>query len=283
MKNYKGIIMCGGQGSRVKPFSNILSKHWIPIHDKPMIYYSLSVLMLAKIREIFFIADRENIKFYKRFFSNGNWLGLKINYIIQKKPLGISNGIQLASKFIYKSNICLILGDNFFYGSDLTKNLNIAKNNKCTFFTYEVSNPNDYGVFVKAKNKIFEKPKNYMGNKIVPGLYFFPNSSLKISKKLKISNRKEYEITDLINVYLKKKQYKVYNLKRGINWVDLGNYEKITETSSFISTIEKRNSNKIACLEEISLKNKWIKKIDIKSSLKRYGHTPYFNYIKTLI
>lgn len=282
MKDYKGIIMCGGQGSRVKPFSNILSKHWIPIHDKPMIYYSLSVLMLAKIREICFIADKENIKYYKKFFKNGEWLGLKIKYIIQKKPLGICNGIQLSTKFVSKSNLCLVLGDNFFYGSDLTKNLNKAKNNKCTFFTYEVSNPNEYGVFVKSKNQIIEKPKSNMGNRIVPGLYFLPNSSINLSKKLKISDRQEFEISDLLNLYIKKKKFKVYELNRGISWVDLGNYEKITETSFFISTLEKRNSNKIACLEEISLKNKWIKKIDLNSSLKRYGYTSYFNYLKKL-
>ena len=286
MKYNKAILLAGGQGTRLRPTTNLINKHLLPIYDKPMIFYSLSIIMLSKIRNICIVSDLNTLNILKNFFGSGEWLGLKLSYIEQKKSLGIANGISLAKKFINKSNFCLMLGDNFFYGSDLTNYLKLAQeeNKDGKIFSYEVKNPSDFGVIYKKKNniKIFEKPKKYLGNKIVTGLYFLPNYAIDLANETKFSNRGEMEVTNILNYLLKKNKCKVYNLKRGIKWLDMGTIENLVGATEFIKNIEFNNAKKIASLEEISLKNKWLKKIDFKFFRKKYGNTDYFRYLKKL-
>ncbi len=286
MKYNKAILLAGGQGTRLRPTTNLINKHLLPIYDKPMIFYSLSIIMLSKIRDICIVSDLNTLNILENFFGSGEWLGLKLSYIEQKKSLGIANGISLAKKFINKSNFCLMLGDNFFYGSDLTNYLKLAQkeNKDGKIFSYEVKNPSNFGVIYKKKNniKIFEKPKKYLGNKIVTGLYFLPNYAIDLAKETKFSHRGEMEISNILNYLLKKNKCKIYNLKRGIKWLDMGTIENLVGATEFIKNIEFNNAKKIASLEEISLKNKWIKKIDIKFFRKKYGNTDYFRYLKKL-
>ncbi len=284
MKFDKGILLAGGNGNRLKPLTNLLNKHLLPVFDKPMIFYSLSVLMLAKIRKICIVTNEESINAFKFFFQNGKWLGLDITYQIQRKSIGIANGITLCKKFIGKSNFAMCLGDNFFFGSDFTGFLEKAQKDKhlCKIFSYEVANPSDYGVLSEKKLKIYEKPKKFISKKIVPGLYFLPNKAIKISKFIKKSKRGEYEITDVLNEIFKSKNTKIYDLRRGITWMDLGTLESINKASNFVQIVQENNKNLIGCLEEIALKNKWIKKPDYKFFKKKYGNTFYFKYLKNL-
>jgi len=285
MKFDKGILLAGGNGSRLRPLTNLLNKHLLPIYDKPMIFYSLSILMLAKIRKICIVTNEESIHAFENFFQDGKWLGLDITYKIQKKSIGIANGITLCKEFIGKSNFAMCLGDNFFFGSDFTGFLERAQNEEhvCKIFSYEVQNPSDYGVLSEKKEiKIYEKPKKFISKKIVPGLYFLPNSALKISESSKKSKRGEYEITDVLNKIFKTKKVKIYNLKRGITWMDLGTLKSINKASNFVKIIQENNKNLIGCLEEISLKNRWIKKLDYKFFKEKYGESYYFKYLKSL-
>tara|TARA_Y100000590_G_scaffold290208_1_gene326647 strand:- start:212 stop:1072 length:861 start_codon:yes stop_codon:yes gene_type:complete len=286
MKYNKAILLAGGQGTRLRPTTNLINKHLLPIYDKPMIFYSLSIIMLSKIRNICIVSDSNTLNILKNFFGSGKWLGLRLSYIEQKKSLGIANGISLAKKFINKSNFCLMLGDGFFYGSDLTNYLKLAQkeNKDGKIFSYEVKNPSYFGVIHEKKNsiKIFEKPKKFLGNKIVTGLYFLPGYALDLAKKTKFSNRGEMEITNILNHLLKKNKCKIYHLKRGIKWLDMGTIENLVGATEFIKNVELNNANKIACLEEIAFKNKWLKKIDLKFFRKKYGNTDYFRYLKKL-
>ena len=285
MKFDKGILLAGGNGSRLKPLTNLLNKHLLPIYDKPMIFYSLSILMLAKIRKICIVTNEESIYAFQNFFKDGGWLGLNITYKIQRKSIGIANGIALCKNFIGKSSFVTCLGDNFFFGSDLSGFLERAQNEEhlCKIFSYEVNNPSDYGVLSINKNiKIYEKPKKFISKKIVPGLYFLPNNAVKICEFIKKSKRGEYEITDVLNRIFKSKKIKIYNLKRGITWMDLGTLESINKASNFVQIIQENNKNLIGCIEEISLKNKWIKKLDYNFLRKKYGNSYYFKYLKTL-
>lgn len=286
MKYNKAILLAGGQGTRLRPTTNLINKHLLPIYDKPMIFYSLSIIMLSKIRDICIVSDLNTLNILKNFFGSGKWLGLRLSYIEQKKSLGIANGISLTKKFINKSNFCLMLGDNFFYGSDLTNYLKLAQkeNKDGKIFSYEVKNPSYFGVLHERKNgiKIFEKPKKFLGNKIVTGLYFLPSYALDLAKKTKFSNRGEMEITNILNYLLKKNKCKIYHFKRGIKWLDMGTIENLVGATEFIKNVELNNANKIACLEEIAFKNKWLKKIDLKFFRKKYGNTDYFRYLKKL-
>ena len=284
----KGIILAGGTGSRLSPLTKIINKQLLPLYDKPLIFYPLSILMLAGIRDILIITNpNEDINF-KKILGNGSNFGIKIQYLAQNKPNGLPEAFIIGEKFINKKNVALILGDNFFYGQGFTKRLKQQTKAKSgsTMFTYQVNNPEDYGIVEMKKDKILnirEKPKNSKSNLAITGLYFFDHNVVNISKKLKPSKRGELEIVDLLKEYLKRKKLKIEYMGRGSAWLDTGNAESLFETSQFISNIEKRQGLKIACLEEIALNNKWISKNIIKKQINFYGNCEYSRYLKKLI
>ena len=284
----KGIILAGGTGSRLSPLTKIINKQLLPLYDKPLIFYPLSILMLAGIRDILIITNpNEDINF-KKILGDGTNFGIKIQYLTQNKPNGLPEAFIIGEKFINKKNVALILGDNFFYGQGFTRRLKQKTKIKSgsTIFTYQVNNPEDYGIVEMKNDKILnirEKPKNSKSNLAITGLYFFDHNVVNISKKLKPSKRKELEIVDLLKEYLKRKKLKIEYMGRGSAWLDTGNAESLFETSQFISNIEKRQGLKIACLEEIALNNKWISKIIIKKQINFYGNCEYSRYLKKLI
>ncbi len=283
----KGIILAGGFGTRLSPLTKAVNKQLLPIHDKPMIFYPLSVLMLANIREILMITNPGQINNFKNLLGDGSRFGIKINYIIQNKPKGLPDAFNLGSSFISNDNIALILGDNFFYGQSLTKKLEKSALFKsgATIFLKEVNEPQNFGV-AKIKNnkieKIVEKPKKYISKSAITGLYFFDKNVVKFVKKLKPSKRKELEITDLINQYKKDKKLKFELIGRGAIWSDAGKIEDLNNVSNFVRSVEKVQGIKIACLEEIALSKKWITKNLITKNLKFYGNNDYSNYLKNL-
>ena len=284
----KGIILAGGTGSRLSPLTKIMNKQLLPLYDKPLIFYPLSILMLAGIRDILIITNpNEDINF-KKILGNGSNFGVKIQYLAQNKPNGLPEAFIIGEKFINKKNVALILGDNFFYGQGFTRRLKQKTKIKSgsTIFTYQVNNPEDYGIVEMKNDKIInirEKPKNSKSNLAITGLYFFDHNVVNISKKLKPSKRKELEIVDLLKEYLKRKKLKIEYMGRGSAWLDTGNAESLFETSQFISNIEKRQGLKIACLEEIALNNKWISENIIKKQINFYGNCEYSRYLKKLI
>jgi len=285
----KGIILAGGSGTRLAPLTKAVNKQLLPIYDKPLIYYSLSVLMLAKIKKILIIVNKGDTKKFKDLFSFGNDLGLEINYLEQKAPNGIPEGLILGEKFIGKDNVALMLGDNFFYGQGFTKQLLRAskKLRNSTIFVYPVNNPSSFGIVSLGKNnkiyKIEEKPKKTKSNLAITGLYFFDNKAAKLAKKLKFSKRKELEIVDLLKNYNKLGKVKVEKLGRGSAWLDNGEIENLQDASKFVEGLEKRQGLKIACLEEIALNNKWIQKKHLSKRIKFYGNSNYSRYLKKLI
>lgn len=285
----KGIILAGGIGSRMSPITKAVNKQLLPLYDKPLIYYPLSVLMLSGIKEILIIVNRGQKEQFKKILPEENHLGIQISYAEQKKPNGLPEAFIIGEKFIKQDNVALILGDNFFYGHNLTKELiNCIKlTTGARILLHSVKNPNLYGVATVNKNekvlKLVEKPKNFKSNLAVTGLYFFDNKVIKFSKKLKPSKRNEIEIIDLLNIYKKKKLLKANKLGRGSVWLDTGSIDDFYTASDFISTIEKRQGFKIACLEEIALNNNWIKKKQIIKAIKFYGKCNYSNYLKKLI
>jgi len=284
----KGIILAGGSGKRMSPLTKAVNKHLLPIYDKPLIFYPLSILMLAKIRNILIIVNKGHVEQYKKLIPNRNNLGVKINYAEQEKPSGIPEAFKIGEKFIGKSNVALILGDNFFYGQNLTKTLiNCTKLKEgAKVFLNQVKKPELFGIAKINNNKkitkIIEKPKNKFSNYAITGLYFFDNKVIKYSKQLKPSKRGETEITDLLKKYLKNKKLSAKIIGRGGAWLDAGSIEDFYETTNFVSTMENRQGFKIACLEEISLLNKWITKEDIKKQILFYGNCLYSNYLKKL-
>ena len=285
----KGIILAGGFGTRMSPLTKAVNKQLLPIYDKPLIYYPLSVLMLAGIKNVLVIVNRGQTKEFKKILSNGERLGIKISYKEQSYPRGLPEAFILGEKFIGKDNVALILGDNFFYGQNFTKNLMKCRKlkNGAEVFLHPVRNPSLYGVAkINKKNKILkiiEKPKKPMSNLAITGLYFFDNKVVALSKKLKPSKRREMEITDLLNNYLKRKKLKAEFIGRGGTWLDAGSINDFYKASNYIAAIENRQGLKIACLEEISLSNKWIKRKDIIKSIKFYGKCDYSNYLKNQI
>jgi glucose-1-phosphate thymidylyltransferase len=287
MKNVKGIILAGGQGTRLYPLTKVISKQLLPIFDKPMVYYPLSVLMLAKIKEVNIITSKDFIPSYKSLLADGSQLGMKFNYITQDKPRGIAEALILSKKNIGRSDICLILGDNIFYGNNLTSLLSKAKkNNKSTIFTYRVSNPQDYGVIKRINNKIVdvvEKPNKFIGNQAVVGLYFYKNHAIKIAEKLKPSKRGELEITDLNKILIKNNKINEFQLNRGNAWMDAGSFQSYLDISNMISVIQKRQSISIGCVEEIALRNKWISKKSLFKSLGKYPDNDYKKYIISIL
>ena len=284
----KGIILSGGKGTRMSPLTKAVNKHLLPIYDKPLIFYPLSILMLAKIKDILIIVNKGELKQYKKVLPDGKNLGIKIKYIEQNYPKGLPDAFMLGEKFIGKNNVSLILGDNFFYGQYLSKKLlDCVKLNKgAKVLLHRVSSPEKYGIAKIKKNKITsikEKPKKFISDLAITGLYFFDNKVIKYSKELKPSKRKELEITDLLSKYRKKNQLYADYIGRGGAWLDTGSIEDFYKTSNFVSAIENRQGFKIACIEEIALLNKWINKKNIINSIKFYGNCDYSKYLKKLI
>ena len=285
----KGIILAGGHGTRMSPLTKAVNKQLLPIYDKPLIYYPLSILMLSKIKDILIIVNKGQLNQYKKLFQNGKNLGLKINFIEQNYPKGLPDAFILGEKFIGKENVALILGDNFFYGQSLSEKLLKSKKLKygAKVFLHKVSKPELYGVAkINNKNRIIgikEKPKKYYSDYAITGLYYFDNKVIKYAKNLKPSKRNEIEITDLLKKYLSNKKLSGEIIGRGGAWLDTGSIEDFYKTSNFVSSIENRQGFKIACLEEISFNNNWIKKRDILNAIKFYGNCDYSKYLKNLI
>jgi glucose-1-phosphate thymidylyltransferase len=284
----KGIILSGGTGSRLGPITKSVNKQLLPLYDKPMIFYPLSVLMLAGIRDILIITNKNEIGNFQKLLNDGDELGIKISFLEQEKPNGLPEAFIIGEEFIKKQSVALILGDNFFYGQGFTKRLKEMVKDKsgATIFAYPVKNPSDYGVAEikngKVKN-IKEKPKKPKSNLAITGLYFFDSSVTNIAKKLKPSKRNELEIVDLIREYLKKNKLKIELMGRGSAWLDAGSADSLFETAQFINSIEKRQGLKIACLEEIALNNKWINSNHIKKRINFYGKNKYSEYLQRLI
>ena len=285
----KGIILAGGHGTRMSPLTKAVNKQLLPIYDKPLIFYPLSILMLSKIRDILIIVNKGQLNQYKKLLQNGKNLGLKINFVEQNYPKGLPDAFVLGEKFIGKENVALILGDNFFYGQSLSEKLLESKKlkNGAKVFLHKVSKPELYGVAkINNRNKIIgikEKPKKYYSDYAITGLYFFDNKVIKFSKQLRPSKRNELEITDLLKKYQRNRQLYANFIGRGGAWLDAGSIEDYYNTSTFVSTIENRQGFKIACLEEIALNNKWITKKNIETAIKFYGNCNYSNYLKKLI
>ena len=285
----KGIILAGGKGTRMSPLTKAVNKQLLPIYDKPLIFYPLSILMLANIKDILIIVNKGQLSQYKKIIPNGNNLGIKITYKEQASPRGLPDAFILGEKFIEKENVALILGDNFFYGQRLTdqllKNTKLKKGAK--IILHKVIKPELYGVEkINNKNKVIvikEKPKKYLSDLAITGLYFFDNKVIEYAKKLKPSKRGEIEIVDLINKYKKNNKLSADIIGRGGAWLDTGSIEDFYKTSAFVSAIENRQGFKIACLEEIALNKKWISKNSILDSIKFYGNCDYSNYLKKLI
>ena len=285
----KGIILAGGHGTRMSPLTKAVNKQLLPIYDKPLIYYPLSILMLAKIKDILIIVNKGQLTQFKKILPEGKNLGIKINYAEQKYPRGLPEAFIIGKKFIGKDSVALVLGDNFFYGQNLTEKLK-----ECTklqsgakIFIHPVSNPSHYGVVkINKKNKIvkiIEKPKKYLSNFAITGLYFFDSNVVKYTDSLKPSKRNEIEIVDLLKKYNKKNKLSVEFIGRGGAWLDTGSVKDFYDASAFVSTLENRQGLKIACLEEIAFANGWINKKHIKSAIKFYGKCDYSNYLKKLV
>ena len=285
----KGIILAGGKGTRMSPLTKAVNKQLLPIYDKPLIFYPLSILMLANIKDVLIIVNKGQLEQYKKILPNGDNLGIKITYKEQDKPRGLPDAFILGEKFIGQSNVAMILGDNFFYGQNLTKKLlqNTKLKKGAKVVVHKVQKPEAFGVAkINSKNQIVlikEKPKKYISDLAITGLYFFDKNVSKYAKQLKPSKRNELEIVDLLNIYKNKKNLSADLIGRGGAWLDTGSIEDFYKTSAFVSAIENRQGFKIACLEEISFNKKWINKKQIKNAIKFYGNCEYSSYLKKLI
>jgi glucose-1-phosphate thymidylyltransferase len=285
----KGIILAGGNGTRMSPLTKAVNKQLLPIYDKPLIFYPLSILMLAKIKDILIIVNKGQLDQYKKLIPNGDNLGIKITYKEQNSPRGLPDAFVLGEKFIAKDNVAMILGDNFFYGQNLTQKLIKCAKLKvgASVLLHTVQKPELFGVAkINDKNKIIkivEKPKKFFSNLAITGLYFFDNKVIKYAKNLKPSKRGEVEIIDLLIKYQKNKKLKADFIGRGGAWLDTGSIEDFYKTTAFVQAIENRQGLKIACLEEIAFLNRWISKKEIKNSIKFYGNCNYSLYLKKLI
>jgi len=284
----KGIILAGGLGTRMSPITKSVNKQLLPIYDKPLIYYPLSILMLAGIKEILIIVNKGQVSQFKKILQNGENFGTKIQYKEQKNPNGLPEAFIIGEKFINNEGVALILGDNFFYAQSLTKTLQNATKLKsgAKVFLHPVNNPKLYGIATIKNKKIInlkEKPLATKSNLAVTGLYFFDKNVVKLSKLLKPSKRKELEIIDLLNRYKKKNKLNAEFLGRGGAWLDAGSIDDYYDTTSFVSAIQKRQGFKIACLEEIALNKRWIDKKTLNESIKFYGNCDYSKYLKRLL
>ena len=285
----KGIILAGGTGSRMSPVTKAVNKQLLPLYDKPLFFYPLSVLMLAKIKDILIIVNKGQVQQFKKVLPNGKNLGIKITYLEQEKPKGLPDAFIIGEKFIGKDSIAMILGDNFFFGQSLTKKLidctKLTKGAKVLL--HPVKNPHLYGVAKINKKKkivnIIEKPKKTNSNLAVTGLYFFDNKVIELSKSLKTSKRNEIEIVDLLKKYKNKNQLRAEIIGRGGAWLDTGSIKDFNNTSNFVATIENRQGFKIGCIEEIAFNNKWIDKNQIVDATKFYGNCHYTKYLNSII
>ena len=286
----KGIILAGGKGTRMSPLTKAVNKQLLPIYDKPLIYYPLSILMLAKIKDILIIVNEGQLDQYKKLIPNGKNLGINITFKEQDKPRGLPDAFIIGEKFINDENVAMILGDNFFYGQNLTKLLiECAKiKSGAKVILHSVQNPEQFGVAkVNSKNnkiiKIVEKPKKFISNNAITGLYFFDSRVVEYAKKLKPSKRGELEIIDLLKQYKLKNNLSAEYIGRGGAWLDTGSISDYYKTSAFVQAIENRQGLKIACLEEISYSNGWINKKEILKQIKFYGNCEYSLYLKKLL
>ena len=286
---HKAIILAGGMGTRMSPLTKAVNKQLLPIYDKPLIFYPLSILMLAKIKDILIIVNKGQLNQYKKILPDGKRLGINISYKEQSSPRGLPDAFLLGEKFINNKNVALILGDNFFYGQNLTSKLiNCTKlKNGAKVILHKVIKPELFGIAKISKTgkiiSLKEKPKKYISDLAITGLYFFDKKVVEYSKKLKPSSRNELEITDLLKIYLNKKKLTSDILGRGGAWLDTGSIEDFYKTSTFVSAIENRQGFKIACLEEIAFNNRWIGKKEIFNAIQFYGKCDYSNYLKKLI
>ena len=282
----KGIILAGGSGTRLYPTTLGVSKQLLPIYDKPMIYYPLSVLMLAGVRDVLIISTPSDTPRFVEIFGDGTWLGMNISYAVQARPDGLAQGLILASDFVGADSICLILGDNIFYGQGFSPMLETAKNdtakNLATIFSYRVKDPERFGVVeLDADSKVLsleEKPEKPKSNFVATGLYFYNNEAIDIARSLKPSKRGELEITDVNLAYLNAGRLRSITLGRGFTWLDTGTHDSLLDASSFVQTIELRQGYKIACIEEIAYNNKWIDKemlLRRATTLKKSGYGEY--------
>ncbi len=284
----KGILLAGGFGTRLHPLTNAMSKQSLPIYDKPMIYYPLSVLMLADIKDILIISTKRDIKVFEEMFKDGSSLGINLSYKVQDHPNGIAECFLLAKDFIKDDNVCLILGDNIFYGHDFVKILQNASHNTdgATIFGYHVSNPNEFGVVEFDENNnvlsIEEKPKYPKSNYAVPGLYFYDKEVVGIAENLKPSSRGELEISDINLEYLKRNKLKVQLMGRGTAWLDTGTTKGLLDASNFVYAIQSRQGLYIACLEEIAYNKGYISKDELISLAKPLLKTDYGKYLEKL-
>ena len=281
--------MAGGYGTRLGPLTKSVNKQLLPLYDKPLIYYPLSVLMLAGIKNILIITNKGEKSNFLKLLGDGSQLGMKISFLEQDRPKGLPDAFIIGKNFIRKDNVVLILGDNFFYGQGFTNRLKNAlkKNKGSTIFTYIVNNPSDYGILETDKKnkikKIIEKPSRPKSNLAITGLYFFNHKVINFAKSLKPSKRNELEIVDLLNIYLKKKLLRAEFMGRGSAWLDTGNATNLFNASQYIAAIEERQGLKIACIEEISYQNKWISKRKISKRINFYGKCNYSDYLKKII
>jgi len=284
----RGIILAGGSSTRLQPATNVISKQLLPIYDKPMIYYPLSVLMLAGIRDILIISTPHDGPIFKKLLGNGNNWGIKLKYEIQPSPKGIAEALILGEKFIGSGSVCLILGDNIFYGQSFIKLLRKSTSLKkgAIIYSYPVADPKRFGIVELDDNSkiksIEEKPISPKSNLAVTGLYFYDNKVVEFVKKIKPSSRNELEITSINQMYLKRNILKVEILGRGFAWLDTGNADSLLDAGQFVRTIEKRQGYKIACLEEIAFKNKWINKKQLLYLAKKMKNNDYRKYLESL-
>lgn len=285
----KGIILAGGNNTRLKPLTSAITKQLLPIYNKPMIYYPLSTLMLAGIREILVISNPGDIDLLKKLLNDGSHLGISITYEIQKKAEGIAQAIKIGKKFINKKPVTLILGDNLFFGSNIGKNIEkeFLKNKGSTIFAYSVLDPSRYGVIKFNKKQvpisIVEKPKHHISNFAVTGLYIYDENVTDYVKKLKKSKRNEYEITDLNRMYLNEKKLNVHILNRGSAWLDMGTFDSLSNASEFVKTIETRQGFMISCPEEIAWRQSWINDEELLSLAFNFKNNSYGKYLEKLI
>jgi glucose-1-phosphate thymidylyltransferase len=288
MSKYKGIILAGGSGTRLHPATQVISKQLLPVYDKPMIYYPLSILMLAEIQEILIISTPQDIGRFEQLLGDGSQWGIKLSYAVQASPDGLAQAFLIGEEFLAGSPACLILGDNMYYGSGMTELLISAQQSEgATVFAYQVSDPERYGVVEFDANKraisLEEKPSQPKSDFAVTGLYFYDEHVVANAKQVKPSARGELEITDLNKIYLEQGKVNVVTMKRGFAWLDTGTHDSLLEASNFIQTVEHRQGIKIACLEEIALLKGWLSKEQIREKVKTMGKSTYAEYLRRLV